>query len=111
MFLTCLYKGGISFRLQTQGFGADTVCNYEVVLANGSIVEANKDSHTDPFWALRLASANFGIVTCLDMRTYVLPVIWEPFPYPVSNQTLSKIFGIGECMHGSAIKSNEQSEG
>jgi hypothetical protein len=31
----------------------DTVVNYEIVLANGSIVEANEKSHPDLFWALK----------------------------------------------------------
>ena len=86
MFLTCLYKGGISFQLQNQGFSADTVCNYEVVLANGSIVEENKDSHADLFWALKLASTNFDIVTRLDMRTYALFYLGAVSIYPVSTK-------------------------
>jgi FAD/FMN-containing dehydrogenase len=36
-----------------QGFASDNVINFEVVLADGSIVNANKTSHTDLFWALR----------------------------------------------------------
>jgi hypothetical protein len=35
--------------------------NYEVVLADGSIVNANANNYTDLFWALKGGGNQFGI--------------------------------------------------
>ncbi|KAL0566280.1 hypothetical protein V5O48_015734 [Marasmius crinis-equi] len=66
-----LLGGGITFRSYTEGFSADHILNYEVVLSDGTIVNANKDSHPDLYWALRAGSTNYGIVTRLDLPTFV----------------------------------------
>lgn len=47
----------------------DNIRNYEVVLANGTIANVNKDSHPDLFFALRGGGNNFGIVTRFDFET------------------------------------------
>lgn len=62
--------GGISFHTGTRGFSCDGIKNYEVVLANGSIVNANAREHPDLFKALKGGSNNFGFVTRFDMETF-----------------------------------------
>jgi hypothetical protein len=52
------------------------VFNYEVVLSNGPIVNANRNTHYELFWALKLAGSNYGIITRFDMHTYASPAIW-----------------------------------
>jgi FAD/FMN-containing dehydrogenase len=42
--LTCL--GGMSFLSTQYGWAANNVVNYQVVLANGTIVDANEDENT-----------------------------------------------------------------
>ncbi|KAJ6184983.1 hypothetical protein N7519_006284 [Penicillium mononematosum] len=71
-----LLAGGINFYGNQVGFGCDTVVNYEIVLANGSIVEANEKSHPDLFWALKGGSSNFGIVTRFDLETIKSRKVW-----------------------------------
>lgn len=71
-----LLAGGVNFYGNQVGFGCDTVVNYEVVLADGSIVEANKTSHPDLFWALKGGSSNFGIVTWFDLETIKSAKVW-----------------------------------
>lgn len=44
----------------------DQVVNYEVVLADGSIVEANATTNSDLFRVLKGGSNNFGIVSGLN---------------------------------------------
>ncbi|KAL2797152.1 hypothetical protein BJX66DRAFT_298295 [Aspergillus keveii] len=61
--------GGISFQNSQYGLGAMGVSNYEVVLADLSIVQANAQENSDLFWALKGGGANFGIVTRMDMDT------------------------------------------
>ena len=52
--------GGLSFFSSQHGLACDNVVNYEVVLADGSIVNANSSSHTDLFWALKGGGNQFG---------------------------------------------------
>ena len=71
-----LLAGGVNFYGNQVGFSADTVINYEVVLADGSIVEANKSSNSDLFWALKGGSSNFGLVTRFDLQTIKSSKVW-----------------------------------
>ncbi|KAH9227569.1 hypothetical protein K456DRAFT_1927813 [Colletotrichum gloeosporioides 23] len=63
-----LLGGGNSYFTGRMGFGCDSVINYEVVLADGSIVNANNSTNSDLFKALKGGSSNFGIVTRFDME-------------------------------------------
>lgn len=77
---------------QTLGFGSNSVYNYEVVLANGTIVNANELSHGDLFWALKLAGSNYGIVTRFDMKAYPYSVIWGAVStYPVTDNVVAEV--------------------
>ncbi|KAJ5321366.1 hypothetical protein N7476_004368 [Penicillium atrosanguineum] len=71
-----LLAGGVNFYGNQVGFAADTVINYEVVLGDGSIVEANKTSNSDLFWALKGGSSNFGLVTRFDLQTIRSSKVW-----------------------------------
>lgn len=53
--------GGLSYLSDLHGFVCDNVVSYEVVLADGRVVEASADSHSDLFWALKGGSNNFGM--------------------------------------------------
>ena len=57
----------------------------EVVLADGSIVNANAFQRPDLFRALKGGSNNFGIVTRFDLKTYPQGQLWGGFiAYPSS---------------------------
>ena len=71
-----LLGGGASFHSGVRGFSCDDVVNYEVVLADGSIVNANKNQHADLFKALKGGSGNFGIVTRFDMVAFPAPALY-----------------------------------
>lgn len=68
--------GGISFFGPRYGWTSDMVTNFEVVLYNGSIVNANDRTHSDLLWALRGGSNNFGIVTRITMETFEQGDLW-----------------------------------
>ncbi len=71
-----LLGGGISFYGNQYGFACDNVVNYEIVLADGSVQNANAKSNSDLFWALKGGSSNFGIITRFDVQTFKSPKIW-----------------------------------
>ena len=62
-----LLGGGNSFHSGTHGFGCDQVKNFEIVLADGNIVNANEEENTDLWKGLKGGSGNFGLVTRYDM--------------------------------------------
>ncbi|CAJ2503970.1 Uu.00g113640.m01.CDS01 [Anthostomella pinea] len=62
--------GGNNFYSGKVEFACDNVVNYEVVLANGDIVEANSEQNQDLWKALKGGSSNFGMVTRFDMQAF-----------------------------------------
>lgn len=65
--------GGNSFFSTSHGWACDNVQNFEVVLANGSIVNANIDQNNDLWQALKGGSGNLGLVTRFDMYIIDFP--------------------------------------
>lgn len=81
-----LLGGGINYFGSQVGWSANNVVNYEVVLADGSIVHANASSNKDLSWALKGGSLNYGIVTRYDMKTIAIDKVWGgTLSYPVSS--------------------------
>ncbi|KFA68323.1 hypothetical protein S40285_09422 [Stachybotrys chlorohalonatus IBT 40285] len=68
--------GGASFHSGRRGFACDDVVNYEVVLADGRIVNANSRVNPDLFKALKGGGGNFGIVTRFDMVAFPAPQLY-----------------------------------
>lgn len=63
--------GGISWFSGKYGWACDNVRTYEVVLADGSVVEASVEENADLYKALRGGGGpNFGIVTRFDFETF-----------------------------------------
>ncbi|KAF4633959.1 hypothetical protein G7Y89_g4157 [Cudoniella acicularis] len=59
--LTC--GGGYGWLTGRYGLTIDNLVRAEVVLANGSIVEASDNNNQDLFWAIRGAGQCFGVIT------------------------------------------------
>ena len=76
MGTSLLLGGGISYFSSMRGWAANNVVNFEVVLANGTLVNANKNSNPDLFWALKGGSNNFGVVSRYDLMTYPCSLVW-----------------------------------
>ncbi|PIG85287.1 oxidoreductase FAD-binding protein [Aspergillus arachidicola] len=68
--------GGISYFSPRYGWTCDTVTNFEVVLANGTIVNANEHENPELMIALRGGSNNLGVVTRVDLKTFEQGPIW-----------------------------------
>ncbi|KAK8880052.1 FAD-dependent monooxygenase [Apiospora arundinis] len=59
--------GGLTYFNSLYGLAADNVVNYEVVLANSSVINANASSNPDLWWALKGTNTNFGVITRYDI--------------------------------------------
>lgn len=97
--------GGLSFLSGREGFVCDNIHNYEIVLADGSIVNANAAERLDLWLALRGGGSNFGIVTRYDMETIQQGKIWggsifyDISTVPQQLQAFSDV-NTGEATHG-----------
>ncbi|EGG03612.1 uncharacterized protein MELLADRAFT_37894 [Melampsora larici-populina 98AG31] len=65
--------GGFGPTSRMWGLTSDNIISQEVVLANGTIVQASKNANSDLFWALRGAGASYGVVTSMKFQTYAAP--------------------------------------
>lgn len=71
--------GGISYYSARYGFTCDSASNFELVVANGSIVNAKNDP--DLLVALRGSANNLGIVTRIDFDVFEQGQIWGGMTY------------------------------
>ena len=62
--------GGLSFMSQEYGWAANSVLEFELVVANGTVVTASEDRNPDLFRALKGGGNNFGIVTSFTAQAY-----------------------------------------
>ncbi|KAI1836200.1 CAZyme family AA7 [Penicillium roqueforti] len=82
-----LILGGGYHHLSTRyGLAADNVHNFEVVLSNGTIVDANAEQNNDLFRALKGGGPNFGIVSRYDLNTVPVYEVWAEMRYYSTDQ-------------------------
>lgn len=78
--------GGIGFMAREHGLTIDHLRAVKMVLADGSVVRASEDEHSDLFWAVRGAGANFGIVTSFEFEVDDVGNIgWSQLVFDASN--------------------------
>ncbi|CAE6385828.1 unnamed protein product [Rhizoctonia solani] len=71
-----LLGGGLSFLMHSEGFSANNVLSYEMVLANGTVSTVTAESARDLFKALKGGTGNFGIATSFTLRTFPIKDVY-----------------------------------
>ena len=76
--------GGVGHLSRKFGLTIDNLLEADMVLADGSFVTVNKNSHPDLYWAIRGGGGNFGIVTSFKFQAHPLKmVIGGPTLWPI----------------------------
>jgi len=76
--------GGLGPSSRMWGSCLDHILEVEVVTSDGTIQRANKDQNSDLFFAVKGASAGFGIVTEFVMRTQPEPGSVVQYTYSIT---------------------------
>nr|XP_001398768.2 hypothetical protein ANI_1_1246164 [Aspergillus niger CBS 513.88] len=89
--------GGMGALPNLYGLGADGVKNFEILLADGRLVNANRNENSDLYRALKGGGSNFGIVTRFDLETHPLIKVqytinlYNPEDYVAINQATFEV--------------------
>lgn len=82
--------GGLGTMSREWGMALDHIREVEVVLANGTIVNANADQNQDVLFATKGAAASFGIVTKFKLHTHPAPTHAVQFSYTLNMGTAAE---------------------
>ncbi|KAF4472900.1 FAD binding domain-containing [Fusarium albosuccineum] len=91
--------GGLGLHSRLLGTSIDVMTGAEVVLANGTIVQASEKDHSDLFWAIRGAGASFGIVTSFKFQTKPEPKEIVNFSYTISSTSHANLSAAFKAYH------------
>jgi len=62
--------GGLGWLMPKHGMALDNLLSVEMVLADGRVVRASPDEHSDLFWAVRGGGGNFGVASSFEFRLH-----------------------------------------
>ncbi len=84
--------GGLGYLTRKYGLTIDNLLAVDVVLADGRLVTASADDHSDLFWAVRGGGGNFGVVTSFLFKANPVSMVYGgPIFWPLEQaQTVMK---------------------
>ncbi|CAE6444097.1 unnamed protein product [Rhizoctonia solani] len=103
-----LLGGGLSYLMHKEGFAANSVLSYEVVLANGTVATITKGSAGDLFKALKGGTGNFGIATSFTLQTYPVNDVYAGSLYYAPTE-YDALFPIMEAYAREGVESDPKS--
>ncbi|KAL3450528.1 FAD-binding domain-containing protein [Aspergillus insuetus] len=71
-----LTGGGITIYSAQRGLACDDVVSFDVVLANGTLIQATNTTNPDLFHTLKGGSGNLGVVTNFEVKAFPQTQIW-----------------------------------
>ncbi|MBN9316659.1 MAG: FAD-binding oxidoreductase [Devosia sp.] len=90
--------GGIGYLVRKHGLTIDSLLAAEIVTADGDILVADAEHHSDLFWALRGGGGNFGVVTRFRFRLHALPsFVGGPLILPATPEVLAGFVAAAEA--------------
>lgn len=85
--------GGMGFLMRHFGLTVDNIAGADIVTADGQLLVADENNHSDLFWALKGGGGNFGVVTSFEFKMHsVGPEVWlglVMYPYAKTPQVLT----------------------
>jgi hypothetical protein len=84
--------GGLSWLGRKHGLAASHLIAADVVLADGSAVRVDADTHPELLWALRGGGGAFAVVTAIEFRLFELATAYAGFmlwPWERSDEILN----------------------
>jgi FAD/FMN-containing dehydrogenase len=67
--------GGVGWLARKYGLACDNVISFELVTAEGEVLQVSADENPDLFWALRGGGGNFGVVTSFEYRLHPVKMV------------------------------------
>ena len=67
--------GGVGYLVRKHGLTIDDLLAAEVVTADGRLLRADAEQHSDLFWALRGGGGNFGVATHFEYRLHSVETV------------------------------------
>jgi FAD/FMN-containing dehydrogenase len=67
--------GGVGYLVRKYGLTIDDLLAAEIVTADGDLLHADADVHSDLFWAIRGGGGNFGVATRFKFRLHEVGTI------------------------------------
>lgn len=90
--------GGVGYLVRKYGLTIDSLLAAEVVTADGKILQVDKDSHPDLFWAIRGGGGNFGVATRFKFRLHEVPtVVGGLLILPATPETIAGFIAASEA--------------
>ncbi|MEK7153112.1 MAG: FAD-binding oxidoreductase, partial [Patescibacteria group bacterium] len=93
-----MLMGGMGWMVRKYGLALDNLVAAEVVVANGEVLRASAEEHTDLFWAIRGGGGNFGVVTVFEVTAHpIRNVFFGIITYPAT-ETAAVLKGWADYM-------------